>query len=429
MQQTQFLISVITIVYNGVNVIDKTINSVINQSYKNIEYIVVDGGSADGTVEIIKKYSEKINYWISEKDKGIYDAMNKGIAAANGDWIIFINCGDFFYSNTVLSEIFVNKANDIIDADIIYGRSKMFYKDGRQTELVFHHSINEHWKGPVFRHGAMFTKKDILKQEQFLVEKSFKVSADFELIYRLYKKGYSFKRTDTLVLLFEKEGLSDNGVKNLKDNYAIIKKYNDHSLQRWSFYQKQLTKQRIVNSSFLSLFIMPRELFFHYFPNHIVAHFPFYALRHFYYRRIMGIKLGKKSSIHLNVFMHGRNIRVGASTTINRKCFLDGRGFLQIGNNVSISPDVHLITCDHEHQSKTFYFKTGEIIIEDYAWIGSRATILPNVRIGQGAVVCAGAVVTKDVSPYTIVGGVPAKFIGERNKDLDYKPEHFSWFD
>ena len=232
-----------------------------------------------------------------------------------------------------------------------------------------------------------------------------------------------------MVLLFEKEGVSDDGMKNLKDNYFIIKKYNDHSLSKWIYYQKQFIKQKIVNSRMLSVFIIPRDFFFHYIPNHIIAHIPFYALRHFYYRVIMGINLGKKSSIHLNVFIHGRNIQIGTTTTINRNCFMDGRGSLQIGNNVSISPHVHLITCDHEHQSRTFYFKAGKIIIEDYVWIGSRATILPNVKIGKGAVVCAGAVVTKDVSPYTIVGGVPAKLIGERTKDIDYKPEHFSWFD
>ena len=126
------VISVVTIVFNGINAIEKTINSIINQSYKDVEYIIIDGGSTDGTVGIIKKYFSKLNYWISEKDKGIYDAMNKGITAANGEWIVFINCGDFFYSKNVLEEIFIKKKNEIIKADILYGGSKMFYKDGNR---------------------------------------------------------------------------------------------------------------------------------------------------------------------------------------------------------------------------------------------------------------------------------------------------------
>lgn len=429
MSQTKPLISVITVVYNGVAAIESTIQSVINQDYDLIDYVIIDGGSTDGTVDAIKKYADKIDYWVSEKDNGIYDAMNKGIAAAKGEWIIFINCGDFFYTEDALEDIFIRHSEVINDADIIYGRSKMFYPDGKQLELAIRHDIKEHWKGPVFRHGAMLVKAEILKHELFLVEKAFKVSADFELIYRLYKKELAFKKVDTVILLFEKEGISDDGIKNLKDNYVIIKKYGDSSFGKWWYYQKQMLKQKIINSLLLRLLLMPRELIYHYIPNHFINHVPFYALRHFYYRRIMRIKIGKRSSIHLNNFIQGRNIYMGASTTINRNCYLDGRGFLQIGNSVSISPDVHLITCDHEHQSSSFYFKTGEIIIEDYVWIGSRAIVLPNVRIGKGAVVCAGAVVTKDVLPYTIVGGVPAKQIGERTKQLDYRPEHFAWFD
>ena len=100
------LISVVTVSYNAVTTIEKTILSVINQNYSNIEYIVIDGGSIDGTVDIIKKYADKITYWVSEPDKGIYDAMNKGIIVATGEWINFMNTGDTFYNENVFSEIF-----------------------------------------------------------------------------------------------------------------------------------------------------------------------------------------------------------------------------------------------------------------------------------------------------------------------------------
>ena len=91
-------ITVVTVCYNAVKDIEKTILSVVNQTYDNIEYIVVDGGSKDGTVNIIQKYEDRITKWISEPDKGIYDAMNKGILMATGDWINFMNAGDYFYT-------------------------------------------------------------------------------------------------------------------------------------------------------------------------------------------------------------------------------------------------------------------------------------------------------------------------------------------
>ena len=95
------LISVITVCYNAENNLERTILSVLNQTYSNIEYIIIDGGSTDGTIDLIKKYADKITYWQSETDKGIYDAMNKGIQKATGEWINFMNAGDLFSSTTI----------------------------------------------------------------------------------------------------------------------------------------------------------------------------------------------------------------------------------------------------------------------------------------------------------------------------------------
>ena len=118
-------ISVVTVCYNSVNTIEETMLSVLNQTYPDIEYIIIDGGSTDGTVDIIRKYAARLGYWISEPDKGIYDAMNKGIAAATGDYINFMNSGDMFASNDVLSS-FKNFVSD--DPEIVYGDVKLSYK-------------------------------------------------------------------------------------------------------------------------------------------------------------------------------------------------------------------------------------------------------------------------------------------------------------
>ncbi len=168
---------------------------------------------------------------------------------------------------------------------------------------------------------------------------------------------------------------------------------------------------------------------FHYIPNHIISIIPFYFIRHFYYKLILKVKIGKGSSIHMDNFIFGGELIIGDNTTINRSCHLDCRGKIIIGNNVSISPYVHLITADHDIEAKDFSYRSNPISISDYVFIGSRSIILPGVKIGIGAVVCAGAVVTKDVMDYDIVGGVPSKKIGERTRDLDYKCSWFMPFD
>ena len=120
-------------------------------------------------------------------------------------------------------------------------------------------------------------------------------------------------------------------------------------------------------------------------------------------------------------FICPHKIEIGNHSHINRGCILDARGGVKIGNSVSISHNVSVMTGSHDMNSSRFIAKYRPIIIEDYAWLGVGCTILQDVKIGKGAVVCAGAIVTKDVAPYTVVGGIPAKRIKERNHDLSYK--------
>jgi maltose O-acetyltransferase len=131
----------------------------------------------------------------------------------------------------------------------------------------------------------------------------------------------------------------------------------------------------------------------------------------------------------MKVFIDGKNINIGDNTVINRSCYLDCRGTLVIGDNVSISPHVHIITVSHDMDSPFFENVFTKVEIQDYVWIGSRAIILQGVKIGKGAVVGAGSVVTKNVEPFTFVAGVPAVKIKERNRKLEYNPMWFPLFD
>lgn len=163
-----------------------------------------------------------------------------------------------------------------------------------------------------------------------------------------------------------------------------------------------------------------------FFINHISAHIPCWLIRKIFLK-MSGMKVGKGSEINMNLYvMNPWHIRIGEHTHINQRVFLDGRAGITIGNNVSISHFVTIMTGSHDIQSSNFQGVFKPVSIEDYAFIGVNATILQGVTIGKGAVVCAGAVVTKDVAPFAVVAGVPAKKIGERNKDLNY---HCKWFD
>lgn len=172
-----------------------------------------------------------------------------------------------------------------------------------------------------------------------------------------------------------------------------------------------------------------KQFLIHYLPNNFITYIPSYTIRHSYYRLICGIKIGKGTSIHMRTFIDHKNITLGKNTVINRSCYLDGRGTLVIGNNVSISPHVHIITVSHNMNSPYFENMFTKVQIDDYSWIGTRAIILQGVTIGKGAVVGAGSVVTKDVEPFTFVAGVPAVKIKERNKNLLYDPTWFPPFD
>lgn len=175
------LVSVISVVYNGEKYLEETIKSIIHQDYKNLEYIVIDGCSSDGTVEIIKKYQDSISYWISEKDKGIYDAMNKGLKAARGEYLNFMNAGDYFCDNKVISD-FINdmkKGYLIICADTV-----IMYPDGfrRRNKLFLNLYIM-----PAY-HQSMFFHRNVFRWYGNYNTK-YKFGADIDLWQRVYLKS------------------------------------------------------------------------------------------------------------------------------------------------------------------------------------------------------------------------------------------------
>jgi acetyltransferase-like isoleucine patch superfamily enzyme len=177
--------------------------------------------------------------------------------------------------------------------------------------------------------------------------------------------------------------------------------------------------------------------FLKYLTNHVINHIPFYTLRYAWYRKVLGWYIGPQVTILMGIHIQmaglrgqGRKVWIGKGSVINYGCLLYVTGGLVIGEQVSLSPGVWLITGSHDINDPEHRDLYKPITIGNYAFLGARATVLPGVTIGEGAVVMAGAVVTHDVPPYAIVGGVPARVVGERQlRHPSYSLAHFHpWF-
>jgi glycosyltransferase involved in cell wall biosynthesis len=196
--------SIVTVVYNAVNEILQTIQSVSQLQYHNIEYIIIDGGSSDGTLTYIKNHIEDIDTWVTEPDNGIYDAMNKGIILATGDFIIFMNAGDIFFSNDIINKV-VNYAD--LTADILYGDSWTIgsrHNDGLHKAK----NIDNIIYGMVCSHQSMFFRTTLLKHRHFSLD--YGTAGDFELICFMHSREYIFHRLNGITIsYYHGRGVSD----------------------------------------------------------------------------------------------------------------------------------------------------------------------------------------------------------------------------
>jgi len=195
-------ISIITVVYNAENIIQNTIESVLNQNYKNFEYIIIDGASSDATVDIINKYKDQITYFISEPDNGIYDAMNKGIDIAQGDWINIMNAGDTFVNDSVLSEV-----SNTLDCNFsfVYGDR---YRVHENNEKTYENAgkIEDTLTQEVVFHQALFTKSTLLKELKY--NTCYSLAADFEFVVKSWKNNEKFKYIHIPIVNFLEGGRS-----------------------------------------------------------------------------------------------------------------------------------------------------------------------------------------------------------------------------
>lgn len=217
------ILSVITVVYNDKKNIERTMLSVLQQSYPHIEYIIVDGASTDGTLEIINSYKEKISVFISEPDKGIYDAMNKAMKLTTGKYLIFMNSGDVFYETETVEKVFATAD----DADIYYGETEMVNEQlqslGRRRHKapeVF--TLNSFKYGMSISHQAIYVKRNLAEP----YDSKYKLSADIDWILKIVKKSNSIVNTHLYVAKYLVGGMSKKRhLQSLKERYEIFKNY------------------------------------------------------------------------------------------------------------------------------------------------------------------------------------------------------------
>jgi acetyltransferase-like isoleucine patch superfamily enzyme len=409
-------VTIITVVRNDINHIRETILSALAQTGVEVQYLVLDGASTDGTVEIIQSFGDRLSYWHSQPDKGMYDAMNQAIGMADGDWISILNSGDTYVSPTSLMDA-ISQAE--ADSSVIFGHSIEVNPEwNHEIRALPDTSLLKF--APTFRHGSSLIRTEVHKTHLFDLDKkdSLGYALDWEMLHRIWSEGYKFQMVDTFIEAYLAEGVSNHPYRNLLYNYRITSSKAGNKLPFIKYLLKNTAVVWLKDSCFYNFI---RSFILNYMVNSVIPHIPFWSWRRCYLRSI-GMKIGEGSFImKKNYFINANLITIGDNSHINTQCILDGRGGLTIGSSVSISHRVNIMTGSHDYKSKNFQGIFKPIVIEDYAWIGIGATILQGVTIGKGAVVCAGAIVTKDVPAYAVVAGIPAVQIDTRPQDLDYK--------
>jgi len=257
-------ISVVTVSFNTHDIIEKTLQSVTAQDYKNLEYIVIDGGSTDHAQDIIEQYTDKIAYYVSEHDGGIYYGMNKGIDAATGQWLLFMNAGDIFADSHVVTDI-ADFINCHPEADVVYGNSMQVLEYGTYVVKPKEAYMNNRMS---ISHQATFVKLDLLKSHKF--DTRYRYAADFEQLSHFYLSGYKFVYCDRLVATVE---MTDGAtyrhfIESANEMYDIIESRGINiSRERRS----QIRRKKIIRAVRNTLPLCIRKPLFRFLAEHYKA--------------------------------------------------------------------------------------------------------------------------------------------------------------
>lgn len=259
MSEKNFKVSIITVVYNGAKTIEQTILSVLEQSYKNIEYIIIDGLSTDGTQNIVKKYQDSIAYFVSEKDNGLYEAMNKGIQKATGEIVGIINSDDWYAKDAI--ESIVNYFEQY-EVDFVYGDVTLVDQNGRERPNI-KKPIDHIWFQCIIQHPGVFVKRSIYEKYGCYNTK-YKIAADYDFMLRLYSQNVRFEYIDKVITNFRTGGISSRLRWQAEDEaYMISKSYINNcphkaeailmleEVRKWHYFEIEISNKKEMLSELL----------------------------------------------------------------------------------------------------------------------------------------------------------------------------------
>lgn len=234
-------ISVIIAVFNAEATLQRCLESVIEQTYVNIEIIVIDGGSSDGTIDVINKYSGHVDYWESSPDRGIYDAWNKALRHVSGDWIFFLGADDFLWDSTSMESLAEFLTNTPNIPHVVYGKAAILHSSGRVLRIA-----GENWEiaGPRFKqamslpHQSVFHHRSIFELHG-VFDDSFSIAGDYELLLRELKVGKA-AFFDQILTAMQIGGRSYQSSKTLKEFYLAKRRHGEHFISAWLYYIYEL---------------------------------------------------------------------------------------------------------------------------------------------------------------------------------------------
>ncbi|MED5098986.1 glycosyltransferase [Niallia circulans] len=269
MRNNNTKISIITACFNSEKYIEQTIQSVINQTYKNIEYIIIDGGSTDKTLDIIEDYIHYIDIIVSEKDEGIYDAFNKGINLSSGDYIYFLNSDDYLYDKDVIFNV-VEESRKYLDIKLLYGNVLSVNEQNGYCKLIGEELTIESLKmDRMPSHQGIFMKRELFF-ENGLFDKKYKISADFDLLIKVFKQyNLSSIYIDKIISVFRTVGYSSS-LKNMRllkeERNNILKKHFNISKKSYSsiedsiFYYKKWIEHMLIREESITKILKDRGI-------------------------------------------------------------------------------------------------------------------------------------------------------------------------
>jgi acetyltransferase-like isoleucine patch superfamily enzyme len=420
-------VSVIIATFNAAKVLEPTLRCLREQSFRDFEVILMDGASTDDTVAIAENFKDLDIRITSSADDGIADAWNKGLRQAQGDWVTFLAAGDFLHARHIERAVDAIRMAD--ERTVLFCDVLKISVDGRllhsirgaapSSRSIKHGSIG-------FGHpGSFIARHAFAEVGNFSLQK--RIAMDTDLLLRCYRASYSFKRFESCAYMVE-GGVSDR-------RFGAAMREFFHSAQGLGLVSPRTAGMMAICLSAIrpglrfarSLIRIAGRPTKHLlvatingFPVLLWAAF----LRRGYFR-VLGFSIGRSVSLGMGLrFYRTGNVQIGDRSVINRNCLIDNRNRIIIGSDVSISREVQIYTAGHDLGSPFFEMDGAPVFIGDHAVVFARATIMPGVSIGEGAVVYSGAVVSKDVPPRAIVGGVPARIVGRRAAEPRYRLDY-----